>query len=1041
MNLERYVSKLGSAYIVWMMIVTRLGGLIGGAAVVYYVRLTLDLSGAMYFHFSVVATIVVLLAITATVALALWETRSLRHVLRCLHLGHTFTNQMGREAGREAVVFPVQHHLREAFVVPLCCLPPVYIYLTLAVDASFNVLLHITIAAFLGISSALSLTYFTIERLLYPVVRHLADYGVVVDYDDIPIGRLQNRLTFSFTLIVIITAVMIATLANQKVADLVGFPGRLEEVVASLRIQTILISGCAVLMALTLSTLLARSVTTRVSDMVRAIRRVEAGHLDERVTAISTDEIGMVGRSFNKMVAQLEQKETVIRELHTNLERKVVQRTQQLAESKRELQSSFEQLKEHDRLKTTFFSNVSHELRTPLTLILAPVENLLDGNVGSLEAEQRGTLEIVQRNTARLLNLINDLLDFAKIEAGKSTLNPEPTDINELIDELVSSASVLALERGIRLNFERDESLPMVMLDRGKIEKVVINLISNALKFTKKHGWVDVACRSTGEQIILSVRDTGIGIAPDDHGRVFQRFVQIDGSTARRYEGTGLGLPLVKEFTMLHGGQVTLESKLGKGSCFSVEIPLVKASDKAAAHVASHGHVLRPTNYSEMLAPAPSGERAVANAKSRMDGKILIVDDSPDILAVLQTVLAPDYHVIEACDGERGLRLAAEELPDIIISDVMMPRMDGNEFCARIRSDPKTEHIGFIMITAKVDLATKIEGLEQGADDYLVKPFNVKELRARVRSLLKIRKLDGQLQKRNVELESMVAKLKQTQDHLVHSEKMSSLGQLAAGIAHEINNAINAVYNGIGPLREQVHEIQESVCNVLGQRLEQVADKPTENGDVKQITDSLSVIDELAEVVETGARRTAAIVMDLKRFSHPGRDAGSVCDVHESLDVAINLLSNKLKNRVPVHRDFCDDGKLVSSGSQLTQVFLNLLDNAQQAITGPGDIYIHTLRDEEHMTIRIRDTGAGMSPEIRRRVFDPFFTTKEVGVGTGMGLSISYGIIKSSGGTIDVASPPRDCDTGTEFKITLPLNPTEESVESSIAKGVQAEVV
>ncbi|MCP4246351.1 MAG: response regulator [bacterium] len=1016
---ERLVSKLGPKYIVWMMIATRLGGLFGGAAVVYYVRLTLTLSGDLQLHFNFIASAVVLVAVTFTVLLGLIGTRKLRKVMGLLHRGIPFPAEMGSQAGREAVTFPVKHHFREAVVVPLVCLPPMYIYLPWAAGAPATVLLHITIAAMLGVSCALSTTYFVIERLMHPVVRHLTDYGVVIEYENLPTGRLQSRLIFVFTLIIVVTAVMIAALANQKVADLANFPGRLNEVIASMRTQTIIISACAVLMAVVLATLLAKSVAARVQDMVQVMRRVEMGHLDERITAISTDEIGMVGRSFNKMIARLEENQAVIRDLNTTLERKVAERTDQLAKSKERLQESYEQLQAHDKLKTEFFSNISHELRTPLTLILAPVDNLLEGNLGDLDSRQRRTLEIVKRNTVRLLNLINDLLDFAKLEARKAEVNLGPADINVMIDELVSSASLLAVERGIHLSFEPDADIPTVMLDAEKIEKVVINLVSNALKFTAADGRVAIATAMKDGHLLISVADTGIGISEKDQEKIYERFVQIDGSTSRRYEGTGLGLPLAKEFVELHGGRISLESKIGAGARFVVSIPVEPAPCSAPGEDLDTKQPTRPTNYSALLATTESETLPVAETKADRDDKILIVDDSADMLAILRTVLEPDYLILEAGSGEDGLRCAVEQHPDIIISDVMMPGMDGYEFCTRIREDPNTERTGFIMLTAKAELAMKIEGFEHGADDYLTKPFNPEELRARVRSLLKVRRLDRQLQERNDALETTLEELKRTQNHLVQSEKMSSLGQLAAGIAHEINNSINAVYNGILPLREEIEAIEAGVSEATGRPGAQAA--AAAEPALDEVRESFSVVSELVEVIERGAKRTTDIVTDLKNFAHPGKGERSIFDVHEGIDLAVNLLSNRTKNRVEVHRNYCADGRLFCSGTQLSQVFLNLIDNAQQAIDGRGNIHIATERTAEQMIMRIRDDGVGLPESIRGQIFDPFFTTKKIGVGTGLGLAISYGIVKGHGGEIEVVSPPGGCERGTEFIVSLPV--------------------
>jgi signal transduction histidine kinase len=295
------------------------------------------------------------------------------------------------------------------------------------------------------------------------------------------------------------------------------------------------------------------------------------------------------------------------------------------------------------------------------------------------------------------------------------------------------------------------------------------------------------------------------------------------------------------------------------------------------------------------------------------------------------------------------------------------------------------------------------------------------------------------IQELNTSLERKVRErtreLKLAQDRLVHSEKMTSLGELVAGIAHEINNAVNAVYNGIIPLRERIERLRVETGRTLGQ----VAGDQVETGDgagaADGIHESFSLCRDLAEVVESGAKRAASIVSDLKKFGHPGEERQSVFDVHEGLKIALNLLHNKLKTRINVEKDFCEDGKILCSGAQLTQVFLNVLDNAQQAISGRGDVCITTRRTDDLMVIRIRDTGSGIPEKVQVRIFDPFFTTKEVGVGTGLGLSISYGIVKAHGGSIVVISPPADHDHGTEFTVVLPITSEELSEENDSSES------
>jgi signal transduction histidine kinase len=502
--------------------------------------------------------------------------------MRLLHLGRPFPAALGREAGREAVTFPLRHHLREAALVPLVCLPPVYVYLTWAADAPLQVLAHITIATTLGVATAVSIAYLVIERLMRPVARRLTNFGVEVDYENLPANRLHQRLVYFFTLTTIITAVMIVALATHQVRRLARFPGDVDRVVRNLRVEAAAVTFCAVMGALAIWWPLARSVRARMRAMDRTMRDVGAGCLKQRVAATSRDELGMLGRGFNRMVGRLEEDRRANSELNAGLRGDV------------------------------------HELRTELEL-----------------------------------------------------------------------------------------------------------------------------------------------------------------------------------------------------------------------------------------------------AKER----------------------------------------------------------------------------------------------------------------------------------------------------LIHAEKMSALGELAVGIAHEINNSIHAACNGIVPLRERLEELRAT-----GVR----PSKPGQEA-VRELRESFESINELAEIVERGAKRAAGIVNDLKHFAHPGEGRLETFDVNDGLRTALSLLSHKLTNRVTVRQTYCADGRLMCRGPQLVQVFLNLLDNAQQAIPGSGEIRITTERIGRRLLIRVQDSGDGVPKDVRGRIFDAFFTTKRVGVGTGLGLSISYGIVKGHGGMIEVASPPPGGERGSEFTVTLPL--------------------
>ena len=407
---------------------------------------------------------------------------------------------------------------------------------------------------------------------------------------------------------------------------------------------------------------------------------------------------------------------------------------------------------------------------------------------------------------------------------------------------------------------------------------------------------------------------------------------------------------------------------------------------------------------------------------------VLVVDDTPEMRALMGEILGEDHNVLFARDGAEGLEVAAREHPDLIVSDVMMPKVDGQEFCRRIKADPLTAHVPFIMVTAKAGLDMKIEGLDCGADDYLAKPFDQKELRARARSLLKLRGLHGDLDKQNRALQEAYHELKSLQGQLVQSEKMSSLGQLVAGLAHEINNAINGVYNGIQPLTASARKLEANVTPLLAGPHAAAENASRATGDGQraasdEIAKLFARIFSLAAVIENGATRTARIVSDLKTFSHPDNERSAEFDLNRSLDMCLNLLSNQIKDRIVIRREYGNLEQAFGPSGQLNQVFMNLLTNAQQAIAGTGEITVTTSQDERWMTVSVRDTGSGIPDDIRGKIFDPFFTTKDPGVGTGLGLSLSYGIISRLGGTIECRST---VGQGTEFIVkflrTLPAD-------------------
>ncbi len=416
-----------------------------------------------------------------------------------------------------------------------------------------------------------------------------------------------------------------------------------------------------------------------------------------------------------------------------------------------------EALAEIDRAKTAFFSNVSHEFRTPLTLMLGPVEDLLAKSYTGLSPAAKSQLELVNRNGNRLLRLVNTLLDFSRIEAGRMQAVYQPTDLAAFTLEL-SSVFRSATERaGLRLELNCPELLQPVYVDRNMWEKIVLNLISNAFKFTFE-GEITVSLIQAGNQVELRVRDTGVGIPAHELPRLFDRFHRIENIRSRTHEGSGIGLALVQELVKLHGGTVRVESAIGKGSTFIVSVPLGNAHlppervggtrTLATTAVGASPFVEEALRWlpdtelevaaealpSDELIPVPCPPGAGGDDASEKRPRILVADDNADMRQYLVRLLAERYEVEAVSDGEAALACAREHAPDVVLSDVMMPNLDGFGLLRALRADAETRTVPIILLSARAGEESRVEGMEHGADDYLIKPFSARELLARVQT-------------------------------------------------------------------------------------------------------------------------------------------------------------------------------------------------------------------------------------------------------------------------------------------------------------------
>ncbi len=405
-----------------------------------------------------------------------------------------------------------------------------------------------------------------------------------------------------------------------------------------------------------------------------------------------------------------------------------------------------EELAQIDRAKTAFFSNVSHEFRTPLTLILGPLDDALADTGEPLAQAQRRRIELTQRNALRLLKLVNSLLDFSRIEAGRVQASYAPVDLARLTTELAGVFESAMVRGGLAYAVEAEDLGEPVWVDRDMWEKIVFNLLSNAFKFTLA-GSVTLRLQRHQGMARLSVSDTGIGIPAQELPRVFERFHRIEGAAGRTYEGTGIGLALMQELVRLHGGSIGVHSVEGEGTRFDIDIPFghahlpderVLAAPAADQEDARMGaafveEALRWLPDAGDAEAAPSASLLAAAPDAGPRPRILVADDNNDMRAYLKSLLEPHAEVIVCGDGETAFALLQRDPPDLLLSDVMMPRLDGFGLIARIRADDALRDLPVMLLSARAGEEAKVEGLQAGADDYMVKPFAANELLARVR--------------------------------------------------------------------------------------------------------------------------------------------------------------------------------------------------------------------------------------------------------------------------------------------------------------------
>ncbi|MES1025902.1 ATP-binding protein [Gloeocapsa sp. BRSZ] len=644
-----------------------------------------------------------------------------------------------------------------------------------------------------------------------------------------------------------------------------------------------------------------------------------------------------------------------------------------------------ESLAELDRAKTLFLGNISHEFRTPLTLSLAPLQDALSDR--TLSSAHRERLELAHRNSLRLLKLVNTLLDFSRIEAGRMEAMYEPTDLAQFTAELASVFRSAIEQAGLRLIVD---CLPLpepVYVDREMWEKIVLNLLSNAFKFTLE-GEISISLHPVDRHVILEIQDTGVGIAPEELPHLFERFYQAPLSkahTARSHEGSGIGLALVYELVQLLGGTINVSSTPGQGTCFTLALPfgvehLLPERIKASRTLNSTAVGAVPYVQEAKLWRSDDQPREIL-----AEPQVLVVDDNADMRDYLTRILREHVAVEAVADGAAALAAIAQRVPNLVLSDIIMPRLDGFGLLHALRADPRTREIPMILLSARAGEEAIVEGLEAGADDYLLKPFSAQELISRVNAHLQ-------------------------------------MAQLRSEALHEARTTIR---NRDELLSTVSHELNTPLVSILGwTRL------------LRSNPSNLSMLTKALETIERNALLQAKLVQDLLDISRIS--AGKLhlhpqpVELKSVIETAIATVTHTAAAKgIDLIWQNADSLVVMGDRDRLVQVICNLLTNAIK-FTSSGSVTVELSAvaddtpDAAYAQIRVIDTGVGITADFLPHVFERFRQAESTNVkGLGLGLAIARHLVELHNGTICAKSAGEA--QGATFIVRLPLLKTSNS--------------
>jgi signal transduction histidine kinase len=646
---------------------------------------------------------------------------------------------------------------------------------------------------------------------------------------------------------------------------------------------------------------------------------------------------------------------------------------QAVQEHRQQLSEAVQRLEELDQLKSQMFANVSHELRTPLALILGPTQRLRQ----ALGEEYEHDLHLIESNALLVLKHVTDLLDAAKLESGAMAATYSHGNLGAFLREWVDLFSGAAEHRRVSLEVEGDDV--EVEVDVEHLRRVITNLLSNALKFTPVAGTIRVAHRRKDARVVVTVDDSGPGIAPESREIVFERFRQLEGGTTRRAGGTGLGLAICRQLVTLLHGTISMDTSPLGGLRVVVELPITAPSGTVVGiAVARDGQLVSAAEVDTLTALATLDDQATIERHDHPgEGTVLVCEDNPQLRGFLVETLAERYNVVAVANGALGLEHIKQDPPDLIIVDIMMPVMSGDQLIAELQRDPDLSSLSVLVLTALAEESLREDLLAHGATDHLTKPFGRGELLARVENLMAMKRSINELEDADKQLRSALQ---------LRSEVLRI-------VAHDLRSPVGIVAGAAAMLspssREDTHWVQAITQSAeqMARLIQDLLDVARlEGGELELMRSPIEVLPALDQIVSDYAPLAAEAKLDL---------------------------SLSLREELP------DTTLVYADSGRLSQIFSNLLENALKFTPPGGTVAIAATVQDSEVCFAVMDSGVGISEQERAHLFDRFWQADRTDPrGTGLGLSICKGLVEAHGGRIWVDS---ELGQGSRFAFTMPM--------------------